>query len=316
MSIERFDIVYMWVDDQWPGYLDQLLRYAQIPHDRNPNRTRNNLDILKFSLRSIEKYAPWRGTVHIVTSRPQYPTWLDRTNSSVRVIHHDEIMPPEILPSFNSFAIQSFLHKIPGLSRRFVSFDDDMLLMKLTAHDDFIQSDGQLLYDFSRPTPYHSSGTSTSPWNAALANNAALLDEIDPAIRRFGYLHGPKMFDIDDCEEIAEYWPDAFEATRRSRFRAHNNIALDALLPQYLVARRRAVAIPKRDTKQRMAYLGLENVGIWNRYWLWRAKTQGVKFLTLNDNFGFKPNLTAVRQVRSMLEDIFPTPSSFEQQQQ
>ena len=312
MSSEGFDVVYMWVDDQWPGYADELRRYAQSTHDRNPNRTRDNLETLKFSLRSIELYAPWRRNIYVVTCRPQCPVWLARNHPSLRIVHHDEIMPADILPSFNSFAIQSYLHEIPGLSRRFVCFDDDMLLMGPTSVGDFVADDGRLRYDFQGRLPRRGSSRFTSPWSAALANNAALLDEIDPADRHPGYLHAPKLFDIDDCAELLQRWPPAFRQTRQSRFRAHDNVAFDALLPQYLIARGRAVAVGKAATKQRVAYLGLENVELWNRFWLWRLRTSGIKFLTLNDNFGPKPNRRAVRNARRKLEALFPTPSAYE----
>jgi hypothetical protein len=312
MTGEGFDIVYMWVDDQWPGYADELRRYAQSTHDRNPNRTRDNLQTLKFSVRSLELYTPWRRNIYVVTCRPQCPAWLDRSRPSLRIVHHDEIMPPDILPSFNSFAIQSYLHEIPGLSRRFVCFDDDILLMGPTSVDDFIEQDGRIRYDFQGRLPHRPPRHSASPWNAALANNSALLDEIDPGSHHPGFAHGPKMFDTGDCAELIQRWGVAFRRTRRSRFRARDNVALEALLPQYLVAQGRATAVGAAATKRRATYLGLENVELWNRFWLWRAESSGIKFLTLNDNFGATPNQLAVRNARRKLEALFPDASSYE----
>jgi hypothetical protein len=312
MSGEGFDVVYMWVDDRWPGYADEIERYAQSTHDRNPNRTRDNLETLKFSLRSLELYAPWRRNVHVVTCRPQCPAWLDRSHPSLRIVHHDEIMPADILPSFNSFAIQSCLHRIPGLSRRFVCFDDDMLLMGPTSVDDFVARDGRIRYDFAGRLPHRVPRRAASPWNAALANNAALLDEIEPGGRHPGFAHGPKMFDTGDCAELIRRWGAAFQRTRRSRFRAHDNVAMEALLPQYLVARGRAIAVATAATRRRAAYLGLENIEPWNRFWLWRIERSGIKFLTLNDNFGPNPNQLAVRNARRKLEALFSARSAYE----
>jgi hypothetical protein len=312
MSGEGFDVVYMWVDDRWPGYTDELRRHAQSTHDRNPNRTRDNLETLKFSLRSIELYAPWRRNVYVVTCRPQCPAWLKRSHPALRVVHHDEIMPADILPSFNSFAIQSYLHEIPGLSRRFVCFDDDMLLMGPTSIGDFVAHDGRIRYDFHGRLPRRTPSRSASPWNAALANNAALLDEIDPRGRHPGFAHGPKMYDTGDCAELIERWSAAFQRTRRSRFRAHDNVAMEALLPQYLVARGRAIAVDTAATRRRAAYLGLENIEPWNRFWLWRIERSGIKFLTLNDNFGPDPNQLAVRNARRKFEALFAAGSAYE----
>jgi hypothetical protein len=42
------------------------------------------------------------------------------------VIHHDEIFPDtQHLPTFNSYAIECHLHRIPHLSERFLAFNDD-----------------------------------------------------------------------------------------------------------------------------------------------------------------------------------------------
>jgi hypothetical protein len=56
---EPIDVVYTWVDDQQPGYRELLSRYAKTKHDSDPARTRDNLDTLRFSLRSLQRYAPW-----------------------------------------------------------------------------------------------------------------------------------------------------------------------------------------------------------------------------------------------------------------
>jgi Stealth protein CR2, conserved region 2 len=311
MNRERFDVVYTWVDDQWPEYLNELNRYAKTPHDRNPNRTRDVLGTLKISLRSLEKYAPWCGNIFIVTCRPQCPSWLHRAHPSLRVVHHDEIMPAEILPTFNSFAIQSYLHEIPGLSRRFISLDDDMLFMRPTSVDDFVQQDGKIRYGFKGYLPRHKRPGS-SPWTMTLSNCATILDGFFPGQRHPGYHHEPRMFDIDDCVSFIERCRAAIEVTRRSRFRDYDNVALEALLPQYLVARGVAARIRSRAATKRAAYLGLENSVLWNRFWLWRIKENEPKFLTLNDNFGANPNSRAVRHAIDQLNSWFPNPSAYE----
>ena len=132
------DVVYTWVDDGFPGYLELLGDHAETPHDRNPNRTRDNLELLRFSLRSLSRYAPWVGRVYLVTCRPQLPAWLDPEASNLTIVHHDQIIDAEVLPTFNSFAILSHLYRIEGLSDRFLYFEDDMLLGNRTLPSDFI----------------------------------------------------------------------------------------------------------------------------------------------------------------------------------
>src|SRR3954471_21825298 len=115
-------IVYTWVDDSWEGYRGERDLYAAKPDDRDPARSRDNLDLLKYSLRSLATYAPWAGTIYIVTMRPQVPRWLDLSHPRIKIVHHDQFMPAEILPTFNSFSILSHLHAIPDIGNRFVYF--------------------------------------------------------------------------------------------------------------------------------------------------------------------------------------------------
>jgi len=78
------------------------------------NKRFQDMDTLKYALRALETHASWVRNVFIVTNG-QVPSWLNSSNSRVRIIRHDEIFPdPSHLPTFNSFAIELHLHNIPG----------------------------------------------------------------------------------------------------------------------------------------------------------------------------------------------------------
>ncbi len=102
---EPIDVVYTWVDGSTPGYAELLQQHARRAIDLNPNRFRNNLDILKYSLRSLQTHAPWIRKVYVVTTRPQVPHWLDTSAHGLTLLHHEEVFDLEDLPTFNSFAI-------------------------------------------------------------------------------------------------------------------------------------------------------------------------------------------------------------------
>ena len=84
MLQEPIDIVYTWVDDSFPGYLDELNRYTDTAHDTNPNRTRDNLDVIRYSLRSVARHAPWVRRIYLLTCRPQVPARSNSLGSSVK----------------------------------------------------------------------------------------------------------------------------------------------------------------------------------------------------------------------------------------
>ena len=91
------------------------------------SRYRDNNE-LRYSIRSLYKYAPWIRHIYLVTNG-QVPAWLNTDHPRVSVVTHAEIFPnPEDLPTFSSPAIEAHLHRIPGVSRRFIYFNDDVML--------------------------------------------------------------------------------------------------------------------------------------------------------------------------------------------
>ncbi|KAJ8956361.1 hypothetical protein NQ318_015099 [Aromia moschata] len=108
---------------------------------------------LKFSLRSLEKYAPWVNHVYIVTNG-QIPYWLNLDYEKVSIVTHDEIFRDTIsLPSFSSPAIECNLHRIPGLSKRFIYFNDDIFLGQPTFLEDFYAPNRGFLIYLAWPVP-------------------------------------------------------------------------------------------------------------------------------------------------------------------
>src|SRR4051812_49621539 len=112
---EAIDVVYTWVDDAGRGYGDLLRQYAADRHDLNPNRTRDNLQVLKYSLRSVARFLPWARRISSVTSRPQSPTWL--TQPPAPSVHTTRFSPRDQFPPFNSFPLSPNFTRLPALRR-------------------------------------------------------------------------------------------------------------------------------------------------------------------------------------------------------
>jgi stealth protein CR2/Stealth-like protein len=307
------DAVYTWVDDSWPGYMELLRGHASTRHDVNPNRTRDNLHVLKYSLRSLEAFAPWIRRVFLVTCRPQVPAWLNRR--TVCVAHHDDIMPREILPTFNSFAIVANVHRVPGLSSRFLYVEDDRIFGRRIGTADFFDASGRVLvYEALRGTPggarLHARGV--SPWNLALAYSNALLDERFGRRRRGQTKFAPLAIDRQSWTDMIDAWPEAFARTSASRFRAEENVAPEHLYPHFLLATGRGVRVPASRTLRHAWYHPINNVGLLQRAGFARLARFAPKFVCLNDNFGARPDPRVVRIVREALDRWFPRPSRFE----
>ena len=115
----NIDIVYLWVDGNDPVWRAKKEAFERgVPHSASEALAEARFvdnDELKYSLRSVERFAPWIHHIYIVTDG-QVPAWIDLTDERISIVDHTEIMPREALPSFSSPAIEWCIDNIPGLS--------------------------------------------------------------------------------------------------------------------------------------------------------------------------------------------------------
>ena len=136
-------MVYLWVDGSDPRWLVKHNACIGKTEERSTVNCKGRYadnDELKYSLRSVEKYAPWLHKIYIVTDE-QTPAWLDTSNPKVCIVDHKDIMPEVCLPCFNSTVIEHFLCKIPGLSEHFLFANDDMFINRPEKPGDFFATE-------------------------------------------------------------------------------------------------------------------------------------------------------------------------------
>ena len=111
------DLVYLWCDGNDPEFQKkkELVFKAYTNKELDREGTSNfrfiEMNELKYSLRSAEKYAPWIRNIYIVTYE-QVPKWLNVNHPKIKIIDHKDIIPAKYLPTFNSMAIEIFIPKI------------------------------------------------------------------------------------------------------------------------------------------------------------------------------------------------------------
>ena len=139
----------------------------------------------RYSLRSIEKFAPWIHKVFIVTNG-QIPDWLDINHPKVEIITHEMIFPdPSVLPTFSSSSIEMNLHRIPGLSDYFIYFNDDVFLgQPVFPYDFYTLEKGQIMY-FS--------------WEVPLCAEKCLYDNLGDGNCDDACFNPQCGFDLGDC---------------------------------------------------------------------------------------------------------------------
>ena len=140
-SDDPIDLVVTWV---CPDPVNDTLRdyYSGTSSASKSSRTQSREELLCL-LRGVDMFAPWINHVYIV-SNTGYPAWLDVDNARVTVVTDDVIFPdPSCLPTFNSQAVESRLHHIPGLSEKYLYCNDDMFFGSPVSPSDFFDEQGR-----------------------------------------------------------------------------------------------------------------------------------------------------------------------------
>jgi len=129
--------------------------------DISTSRFEDN-DELRYSLRSVEKHAPWVRHIFIVTNG-QIPSWLNLDDERVTIVSHSDIFVNRShLPTFSSPAIESHLHRIPGLSEWFIYMNDDVFFGRDVWPDDFVTASGAQKVYLTWPVPNCNDGCPAS----------------------------------------------------------------------------------------------------------------------------------------------------------
>ncbi len=134
------DFVILWVDGNDPAWQQKWARYA---NDEQNNGTAENRfrdwGLMRYWFRGVERFAPWVRKIFFVTDG-QVPQWLDLGHPRLRLVRHEDYIPGQYLPTFNSNVIELWLHRIPDLGERFVLFNDDMFLTAPVGPEDFFEA--------------------------------------------------------------------------------------------------------------------------------------------------------------------------------
>ncbi|MGQ0631258.1 MAG: stealth conserved region 3 domain-containing protein [Sporichthyaceae bacterium] len=310
----EIDVVYTWVngaDPTWQARRDAAWAKAN-PHEHsnlaaNPSRYLDRAE-LRYSLRSLERNAPWVRHIYVVTDH-QVPAWLNPADPRLRIVDHTEIFTDSgALPTFNSHAIESRLHRIPGLAEHYLYLNDDMFFGAPCAPEDFFVGNGLArLFPSPKSLPHGPVSTTDTPVEAAGKNNRALLDKHFGRTLSHRFLHAPYPQLRSVVTEMESAFGADFARTAASSFRHPSDISIPASLVgnyAYLSAR----AVPGSLT---YAYVDLADPRLGRR--LRAIRAQHPQVFCLNDHAGLGADPGAVtRAVTSFLAGYFPEPSSFE----
>lgn len=292
-------MVYTWVDGNDLEYQKLVNKYSEKPLDLNPERYRDLFDLMKYSLRSVEKFAPWINHIYIFTCRPQKPDWLNIDHPKISVVHHDEVFDEQDVPTFNYNVIESYIHKIPGLSDDFIYLNDDFLFGNEVHPQDFYTQDGKVLIH----------GTlfgENLGWRIYNKKNDIVgLGLIE---------HSPLLIRKEWWQGMQDAHPELIEEIKSHKFREGTDVMTYKLYRWYTLKHQskycRPIKLPEL-LKIHSFHKITNNLKKQKRAFKWLEKKQP-KFYCLNDDQGENPNQKVVAIVQEFLHRMYPDKSGYE----
>jgi hypothetical protein len=234
------DAVYTWVDGDDPEWieskrrLEAKLQGIEYHEEANHAARFRSRDELKYSLRSLEMYAPWFRKIFLVTNG-QRPSWLNVDDPRIELVTHDDIYDDKSnLPTFNSNSIISRLHHIPGLSEHYVYINDDVFFGRPVSPDQFFLPSGLAKVSPSNNRrPFGEPSVMDEPHINLTRNMRSLLQQefgitVSRAIKHTPH---PQLRSVQ--LEMEERFPEHFKKTWSSHFRHHEDIVADQLFHYY-----------------------------------------------------------------------------------
>ncbi|MFF2961789.1 stealth family protein [Streptomyces sp. NPDC057963] len=306
------DAVYTWVDGADPEWIRRRATALGRTdyHEQAVSAARfTSRDELRYSLRSLHQFAPWLRTIYLVTDG-QVPAWLNSDHPGVKVVHHRDIFTDATaLPTFNSHAIESQLHHIPGLSDHFLYFNDDVFLGRSVTPGEFFHANGLSKYFPSKAlVPMTPPSPQDPPSEIAAKNNRVVIAGTFDRVLTRKMKHVPHSLRRDILQEIEERYAAEHRLTQHSRFRSSGDLSITSSLHHYYGQQTsRSVT-----GKIRYTYLDLAapNTG---RHLNRLLAQRDYHTFCINDTVD-DPDTAEARtsMLKTFLEGYFPVPSPYE----
>lgn len=198
---------------------------------------------LTYSIRSALRFMPWLRRIIVVTdgqAAPVDPHLL--ASGRVMVVAHRDFIPADYLPLFSPPIIESFLHRIDGLSEIWIYHNDDFLLGSPVGPEELLSSDGRLAVHVYPSIIRHAlrlaSARGLAPRGFCNAytfgvSNAALLLNRQRGVGMMKVrtpCHFTQVYRRSTAYLIEQTFPAAVERFRRLRFRSVEQLSFSTLV--------------------------------------------------------------------------------------
>eukprot|EP01090_Pellita_catalonica_P022045 TRINITY_DN8425_c0_g1_i1.p1 TRINITY_DN8425_c0_g1~~TRINITY_DN8425_c0_g1_i1.p1 ORF type:complete len:450 (-),score=63.44 TRINITY_DN8425_c0_g1_i1:139-1386(-) len=335
----EIDVIYTWVNASDPIVVRNR-KTLQGHHDDLDMARIRDYGTLQYSLRGIERFAPWIRNVVLITSG-EIPAWLDTTNPRLVLLTHTDLFSdPSALPTFNSNGIESQFHNLPAsVAECAIYLNDDMFFfapMHLADFFDVLNNRMVLRFaPFTAPVSQHR--IKTDPWHHSISvfNNDLLNKHYhpdttpsSPELRHHYYSHQAYFFQKKLLRSFYETWKREVDVTARNRQRTIKDVQMPFLYGNYVLHVNKGIdqrdyialnGMPRESGALRDFYGVVTNDAETNRAMFAAIEARGSKCVCLNDGIvvantpaaraAFKQTVAALE---TFLSRHFPYPSSFE----
>ena len=330
---EEIDFVVTWVDGQDETWRQERARYSSTPGEDNSECRFRDWGLLKYWFRGVEKFAPWVRRIHFVTWG-HLPQWLDITNPKLNVVRHEDYIPKEFLPTFNSRILEIYMNRINGLSEHFVYFNDDMFLIRQSKPEHFFKNGKPCDMLSFQPI---AALKDDSIWCHAQLNNILILskyfnkrENVKQQPGKYFYLgypllrvlynilelrislytglytvHGPSPFCRETFQEIWDRESEALTSMTVNRFRSQND------LTPYLFREWQKLSgnFCAKNVQKDLSYYGIAED---NRELIRTIQKQKSRVICINDTHATRDIARVREEIQAAFQHILPEPSSFE----
>ncbi|KAH3757246.1 sugar phosphotransferase [Pelomyxa schiedti] len=302
------DVVYTWVNGSDPEHTKLRKQYGS-----NWDGGYREYGVLKYSMRSIDKFMPWVRDIILVTNG-QIPTWADPNAPGFRLVTHDQIFKnKDDLPTFSSNAIEANLHNIPGLAPCLLYLNDDMFLGRPIPQDFYFNPDtGKLNLFMSKTMAPNAEKMQKNLWHASVGFSNSLLnkwynpeeeDKEHNYVSHFCYFMRQDVLDV-----MYHRWSEDFDRTSKTKFRARTDTALPFLAANVALAENVAITGKARNTYGTWKPDAEENSKWWADTW-----KESPYCICINDGLDNTPaSLVQTERLTELLEERYPLPSRAE----
>ena len=246
-SYEKIDAVITHVDfksREWRNMFDKAIKYSYDPtvnkYDSISQNRFNDNGELKYVLRSIDQNLNFIRNVYLVIDDyMDVPQWI----TNVKIVRHTDLLPKDCLPTFNSNVIESFLHKIKGISEPFIYFNNDMFVGKPVSLSDLYKDGKSAVIEekCNEPCkiPTGTPNTHEPAYISAVKNTNSILRR---KFNKIGYYtkHVPIIISPRVMKQIWREYPDKLSQMLKYKFRSIYDISIPILYSYFALYTNRA----------------------------------------------------------------------------